>query len=611
MTDSPPISSDDDSTLTPGVARALFDAWQPGTDRREGDMRLLIINAKGQIAFATPEALELFGARDRSDLQNRLLAGEGPTARRLRHLTGTLPIGEAPRLERMRFVLEGRSTGVNLRCARVGAADGRAFLALWAPAASAPRDETPPAGAAPESPPSGAPMAVDAAKPPSKFRFLWSLDREGRFGAPDPALISALGANAPHPGETLDALRRRTGLERGEEIVRAVATRETFADVPVVWPLAGENRRLLMRLSAAPIFEQGRDFAGFRGFGRIVETITVSDQFEVAGAASPDALACEASGDEAAERPGLVPAVDNDGQAERVLKAEAEGEAEKPVAEETADGSELVPALPESADEDEAAELAAAEAASKSGTPEDGPSGEAAGAANAAPERTAEIYVLRQTHASASKVVPIRPGALDALALEPGQGSGGESVELSKSERDAFREIARALVGRSPGPRRDEGSEATPPVAEASEPAPPSPPAEVQEPGTDAEPRETAVRNAWAILDRLPIGVLVVRDAKTLYLNHTLLDLLGYRNLEHFGASNGLATMFRGRDVQTMSMTDRGALQIVSADGRPIAVDGLAQAVNWDGAPATLIAFRRLRGADLERPARRRGDAEP
>jgi PAS domain S-box-containing protein len=601
LTVSPPIFSDDNSTLTPGAASALFDAVQPGSDRRGGHA-LLIINAKAQIAFSTPEALELFGARDRSDLQSRLLAGEGPTARRLRHLAVTLPIGEAPRLERMRFVLEGRSTGRNLRCARVEAADGPAFLVLWAPAASAPRDEPPPAGAAPDSSPSGAPVVVDAAKPPSKFRFLWSLDREGRFGAPDPALISALGANAPHPGETLDALRRRAGLERGEEIVRAVATRETFADVPVVWPLAGENRRLLMRLSAAPIFEQGRDFAGFRGFGRIVETITVSDQFEVAGAASPDALAFETSGDEPAERPSLVPGVDNNGQAERVLKAEAEGEAEKTLAEATADGSELVPALPESADEDEAAELAAGEAASKSGTPEDSPSGEAAGApANAAPERTAEIYVLRQTHASASKVVPIRPGALDALAIEPGQGSGGESVELSKSERDAFREIARALVGRSPGARRDEGSEARP-VAEASESPPPSPPAEAQEPGTDAEPtRETAVGNAWAILDRLPIGVLIVRDAKTLYLNHTLLDLLGYRNLEHFGASGGLATMFHGRDVQTMSMTDRGGLQIVSADGRPIAVDGLAQAVNWDGAPATLIAFRRLRGEDLER----------
>jgi PAS domain S-box-containing protein len=597
LTVSPPIFSDDDSTLTPGVARALFDAAQPGTDQRGGDAPLLIINARGRIVFATREALEFFGARDRSDLQNRLLAGQGPTARRLRHLTGTLPIGEAPRLERMFFVLEGRSTGVNLRCARVGAANGPAFLALWAPAASAPLDEIPPAGAAPENLPSEEPWAVS--KPASKFRFLWSLDREGRFGAPATALISALGANAPRPGETLDALRRRTGLERGEELVRAVATRETFADVPVVWPLASENRRLLMRLSAAPIFEQGRDFAGFRGFGRIVETITESGQIEIAGAASPDALvAGEGAGGEAAERPSLASPADRGGQVERVLKAEAENDA----GEETIEERELVPALPESADEDELAESAATEVFSRSD--------DVAGAPpNAAPERTAEIYVLRQTHAPTSKIVPIRPGALDALALEPGHGSGGESVELSKSERDAFREIARALVGRSPGPRRDEESEATPPVAEASEPlnkvsAPPSPPAEVQEPGTDAGARETIPRNAWAILDRLPIGVLVVRDAQPLFLNHTLLDLLGYRNLEHFGASNGLATMFRGRDLQAMSM-DRGVLHIVSASGRPIAVDGLGQAVNWDGAPATLIAFRRLRGADLERRAPR------
>jgi PAS domain S-box-containing protein len=596
LTVSPPIFSADDSTLTPGVASALFETGQPGTDRRGGDAPLLIMNARGRIAFATPEALELFGARDRSDLQNRLLAGEGPTARRLRHLTGALPIGEAPRLERMRFVLEGRSTGVNLRCARVGAANGPAFLVLWAPAASALDDKTAPADAAPENPQSGEPVAVDAAKPPSKFRFLWSLDREGRFGAPDPALILALGANAPRPGETFDELRRRAALERDEELVRAVGTRETFADVPVVWPLAGENRRLQMSLSAAPIFEQGRDFAGFRGFGRIVETSADSGQFDIAGAAIPDTLVVgEGSGGEAAELQSPVSAADRGDQVERVLKAEAENA----VAEETIEGSELVPELPESADEDEPAELAATEAASRSG--------DAAGAApNAAPERTAEIYVLRQAHAPTSKVIPIRPGALDALAPEPGQDSGGESVELSKSERDAFREIARALVGRSPVPRRDEESEATSPVAPASEPlnkagAPPSRPAEVQELGPDAGAREAIPGNAWAILDRLPTGVLVVRDAQTLYLNHTLLDLLGYRNLDHFEASNGLATMFRGRDLQAMSTTDRGVLQIVGAAGQPIAVDGLAQAVSWDGAPATLIAFRRLRGADLER----------
>ena len=90
-----------------------------------------------------------------------------------------------------------------------------------------------------------------------------------------------------------------------------------------------------------------------------------------------------------------------------------------------ADGSESAPALPE------------------------------AGEAETAAERTAEIYVLRQPALPpASNIVPIRPGALDGLnSREPLHGFPAESVELTRSERDAFREIARALVGRTPAGR--------------------------------------------------------------------------------------------------------------------------------------------------------------
>ena len=83
-------------------------------------------------------------------------------------------------------------------------------------------------------------------------------------------------------------------------------------------------------------------------------------------------------------------------------------------------------------------------------------------AAAASPERTAEIYVLRHpAPAVLSNIVPIRPGALDALAREPAQSFPAESVELSRSERDAFREIARALVGHAPASRDDPADERT------------------------------------------------------------------------------------------------------------------------------------------------------
>ena len=76
------------------------------------------------------------------------------------------------------------------------------------------------------------------------------------------------------------------------------------------------------------------------------------------------------------------------------------------------------------------------------------------------PERTAAIYVLRHpAPAASSNIVPIRPGALDALARETAPSFPAESVELSRSERDAFREIARALVGRAPASRDDSSDE--------------------------------------------------------------------------------------------------------------------------------------------------------
>ena len=121
---------------------------------------------------------------------------------------------------------------------------------------------------------------------------------------------------------------------------------------------------------------------------------------------------------------------------------------------------------------------------------------------------------------------------------------------------------------------------------------------------------ETVLRNASAVLDRLPIGALVARDARALYVNQTLLDLLGYRDFEHFRAADGLGAMFRDGDPQSI---ESGALPIVRADGQSLAVDGHAQAIVWDGAPATLFAFRRALEAQqrnsppaLDREARKR-----
>ncbi len=262
----------------------------------------------------------------------------------------------------------------------------------------------------------------------------------------------------------------------------------------------------------------------------------------------------------------------------------ASAESDKPTAASSpgdeADGCESVPGLPESAEAE---------------PPQPG----------APQERSAAIYLLRRS-AAPSKVVPIRPLAVDALALRESTHGGGDGVELSRSERDAFREIARALVGR-PQALRQEGETHSAALLDEADDAP-----EGALSGADDRSFEAiARRNAPGLLDRLPVGVLVARDARALYLNRTLLDLLGYRDLDHFEASAGLSTMFRGHDPQSVSVEDKGALSIVRADGRALSVEGHAQVVAWDGAPATLFSLRPSSEAGSEGNHRQRKDKTP
>jgi PAS domain S-box-containing protein len=766
---------------------AAFDPERAPQDWRNDNARLAIVSPPPRIVAASPDMLAFFGADDFDALEARLMQGEGPSARRLRNLAATLPVSAPSRLERMGFVLDRRPTSVNLRCARVSGPGGATWLLVSVPALGAASLAPPTPADVRDAPKPDEPRLPDFGEsPPPKSRFLWILDQEGRFGVAHPALAAAVGANAPRRSETVETLLRRVKLERGGELVRVIAERQTFSDIIVGWPLLGGDRRRLVALSAAPQFGRHREFLGYRGFGVLGEEVGAPRPREAALAperaeealsrettlepsptpgAAPFANGSVAASEAAspAERPfaplaeapapqddtaslmsdsgpafedraaaaGLAgetpphdePRAEPDGQVSELVETyleaahaehlEASPPREAPLA---ADGSESAPALPETgeiAGRASAAEVIAthletahaehleasppreaplavdgsepaalpetgeiagrasaaeaiathletahaehleaeppreaslaADGSGSAALPETGQiegrgsaaeviarhletahaehleaptltdAGEA-GAAQADPpqpdltgrtaasdappapaERTAEIYVLRQPGpATALKIVPIRP----------------ESVELSRSERDAFREIARALVGRPPSSRDDRTGEtdATNPVASArglldlafGPPVEPTAAKEGELAASGGSDAEEVRRNAGAVLDRLPIGVLVARDARALYVNRTLLDLVGYRDFAHFQASEGLTAMFCGRDPQGMTTEDAGAVPIVRADGQTLSVDGHAQAIGWDGSPATLIALRPSREAELQ-----------
>ena len=603
MTHSPP-SSADLTALSREQAVAAFDPSHAPQEWLNDKARLAILFPPGLVVSASPAMLALFGAKDCEALEARLARGEGPSARRLRHLAATLNIGEPPRLEQIRLVVGRRPAGVNLRCVRIGGPAGATWLLASVPALGAASDD-PPAPAKRRE----AAQPDDAATPdladtlPANSRFLWTLDEEGRFGAPDSVLVAAVGANAPHHGESVEALLLRAGLTGGDDLIRALGNRQTFSGVTVEWPLSGFGGRRLIALSAAPMFGRQREFLGYRGFGVLGE--------EIEAAAAPDgAVPAELAEDhrsalsEAFEPEALWPAGGLEAEIQPSESAAepmepnltpTEGPVASPPASLEADRLRSDPPLTEAGDSDApVVETEQPGPAERSAASEPQPS---------LPERTAAIYVLRHPAPISSNIVPIRPGALDALARETAPSFPAESVELSRSERDAFREIARALVGRAPA-SRDEPTDERPGAdslrelgieARAEQPKDGQGDAAGAHGADDDEVR----RNAGAVLDRLPVGVLVTRDGRALYTNRTLLELIGYRDFAEFQAANALSGMFRDRDPQAMTAEDVGAVAIVRADGQILSVDGHAQVIGWDGAPATLIALRRSLEAEL------------
>jgi PAS domain S-box-containing protein len=503
-----------------------------------------------QLTYCNASMLELFGAAGPVELSVALLSGDSQGARRLRHLAAAPPHG-APRLELLRFFAGRMPIRIGLMCARLMNARGEAYLAASPPPLSSRR------AAQPEVPAPLEPAEVVDTPDPATARFVWSSDAEGRLTAPSPMLLQRVGRHAPDTLETLDHWRARLGAGDFGGLVAAIAGRAMFRSVRLLWPSADGKQNLVALLSGSPVHDRQRQFLGYRGFG----------VFTGESEALPNATAAV---DEAP--------VDAD-RAPPAANANASQETETP--------------------------------ASRPGEP----------AAPPPTERSAEIVALRPPHATLPgrpNVVPIRRGPMRVLTETAGRHNNGDSVALTTDERDAFREIALALGARIRV--RDERA--------ASQSGDPPPPPEGKAPNADtvdrprdlidlsrpssaaatapdasdsASPSEAAIADddAHRLLDILPIGVLVTRGDEALYLNRTLLDLLGYSDIKEFVQACGLAHMFKGHEPeQATPMGEGGPLSLIAANGDLIAVSGQLQAIEWGGAAASLISLRRSLDAE-------------
>lgn len=493
-----------------------------------------------------------------------------PTRSRLALLAGGLAPRDHLRLERLRLTAGFTATLVTCGCKLLTGADGRQILAI----AIAPSElrrlgiTVPPAPIAvtPSAPAttvaSPAPAPAIAASKRATVRFVWQSDADGRFTSLSPDIAEIVGADAAARliGRSWLELIDRDLLDREGSLIQRLASAATWSGHPVLWRTAGLAEGVRVELSGVPVLDAKRDLAGFRGFGlaRMIER-------------EPFPLPTSASDGPMAPASAPVPPA--------------------PTADDV-DSAPLIAESTDSAGEGEAPEIGV-----------DVPATE--------PTPAARTETPPPNEAGAN-VVPLRSGHLTAVrpVLEPSKAL------LTSAERNAFREIAKALGARIAGD--DEGEPRLPPAAplrlndEASrsdrpapEPAKPNditaaeskPPAadvsSVSEPAPSADaPSAPAGRqrlpNSHAdVLDRLPVAVLVNRGDEPLYANRTLLDLLDYADLADLTSGGGISRMIKGA-----ARADGGTMILVDRTGHLVSVDARLSSVSWQGEPATLMAFR-------------------
>ena len=188
--------------------------------------------------------------------------------------------------------------------------------------------------------------------------------------------------------------------------------------------------------------------------------------------------------------------------------------------------------------------------------------------------------------------------------LQPAEKPSETAARLSSAERNAFREIARALGARfadedqPDDPRRAGIAPERPSVVAPLRPA----------------PRGEA--DVARILDRLPVGILVHRGDEPLFLNRVLLDLVDYDDVGQLAAEGGVPRLFRGRMGSPARFESMAPLALTSRGNESIAVDVRLTTVQWDGLPASLMVVTRAAAAEQgqrlrarARPAGPRGQA--
>jgi PAS domain S-box-containing protein len=555
-----------------------------------------------QIVWANGAALLQFESVDVAALTLRLF-GQDPGAQRLSELVRTGVPGRPARMERLRFFVGRRAEAVTLLCRSLRLQSGATILA--AAVVGGPTVKTPlpsagqsitPTSAGNRSKPTLPCQSANAStmekvgeartrlKRTPGVRFLWHSDAANRFSYLSAELKAIVGTYADHfVGRGLTEVAQALTLDGDGAFARAVASAETFNGIELLFPVEGLDAVVPISIGGLPAYDPTGAFAGFRGFG-IIHPDRLCPQFDPAiESQSVSAHGSTIASATAAEKVEPLMSKTN---------SDAAGLRESP---------NVVYLRPQFGVGEQASSDDRAEAGEEV----------AAGAAGRG-------LISGQAFA-AGRPIPLP----------------GDSVRLSSAERNAFREIARALSAHVEanvtrpmaahdidGPHEDlSGAHWSRFHSAPEEELPPEvhgvgssthafageatraegggsdrdfSTARDAEPGVTETPSNTAEKAIEAILDSLPVGIAVMCGPKILFVNRSLLGILGHGDRESVrDRLEGL-----GEDLGSLQTDEDKTLNVMAASGE-ISIECRARATKWNGVDAMLVSVRRSSQLEL------------
>jgi PAS domain S-box-containing protein len=576
---------------------------------------LLLWNVEaGRPGFADAGAQALFGGRA---LTTSL---PGPTLQRLKVLASGLAPSDRVRLERLRLTGGFAASLITCGVKMISQADGEPVLAIAVPATELRRlgvavPATPAAFApAPAKAAEAAPQQTTPAKAPRALvRFLWTSDPAGRLASLSPDISELVGPEgaAALVGRNWAELVGQELIDRDGGLAERFVSGATWSGHHVLWRTATAGEGARVEISGVPVLDAARQISGYRGFG--LARLTEREPFPQAEPA-PDApqvtAVAEASASPEAETPVAAILTETLPQAEATVLAEPQAEEQPPLPGDSPDTTPVAAAATEAdtseseataspAAETDAEITAEQEALADAGEEAELDESEAPALADDA--RETDPAEPAQEPSAADNIVQLRNGNMGAVrpVLEPSKPN------LSTAERNAFREIAKALGARIAGD--DEIEPRLPPAAplrlkDSEEPrkSPRNRRDEARASITGSEPLQVSGEELLAdtarprlpnshadVLDRLPIAVLVNRGEEPLYANRTLLDLLDYADLADLTAGGGVSSLIR-----EAARSEGGQMILVDRRSNLVSVDAVLSSLSWQGEAATLMAFR-------------------